>query len=88
MSIAVLLVNSAKKFARENNMNDLAKKVNSAVWIILISNILGGVAFIIAFFITKEIILLIGGFFIMIAAVAFKLLIQKFIDKINNIKGI
>lgn len=65
-------------------MSKLTKQIDAAVWVILVSNIIAGVAFIIAYFLTKEILLLVGGFFVMIAAVAFKLIIQKFTDKIRK----
>ncbi len=65
-------------------MKTLTQKINAAVWVVLISNILGGIAFIVAFFLTKEILFLVGGFFVMIAAVGFKLLIQGYIDKLKK----
>lgn len=66
-------------------MKKIADKINAAVWVILISNILGGVAFIVAYILTKEVLLLVGGFFVIIAGIAFKLLIQRFIDKMRNL---
>jgi len=62
----------------------ISEKLNVAVWVILISNVLGGIAFIIAYFLTKELMILIGGFFVIIAGIAFKLLMQKFIDKMKQ----
>ena len=65
-------------------MKDLANKLNKAVMIVLISNILGGIAFVVAYFLTKEILLLVGGIFVITASIVFKLLIQKYIDKLSN----
>ncbi len=65
-------------------MKKISEKLNVAVWVILISNVLGGIAFIIAYFLTKELMILIGGFFVIIAGIAFKLLMQKFIDKMKQ----
>lgn len=52
---------------------------------------LGGIAFIIAYFLTKELLLLFGGIFVMIASVAFKYIMERFvlqkIGQLNNLKN-
>ncbi len=72
-------------------MESFVRKIKAAVWVILISNILGGIAFIIAYFLTKELLLLIGGIFVMLASVAFKFFMERYvlekIEKINEQKN-
>jgi len=72
-------------------LDSYVKKLKASVWIILISNMLGGIAFIIAYFLTKELLLLFGGIFVMIASVAFKYIMERFvlqkIGQLNNLKN-
>lgn len=65
-------------------MDKSTKKINQAVWIILISNIIGGVLFVGAYFVTGKLLVLIAGIFIMVASIVFYFVMQNFINKITK----
>lgn len=64
--------------------NDITKKMNSAALVIMLSNFVGGAAFIISGVIFKINILIIGGVFVIIAGVAFKFVINNLLLKIKR----
>lgn len=64
--------------------NHYAKKIYSATLIILISNIIAGLAFILAGIFLKENLLIIGGIFVFIAGIVFRLLISNMLSRYNN----
>lgn len=65
-------------------INSVQKKIRSASIMIVVSNVIAGLAFIAAGIIINETILIIGGIFVICAGIAFKLILQIMLKKIDN----
>ncbi len=65
-------------------VDSLQKKIRSASIIIVVSNVIAGLAFIVAGIIIKEILLTFGGVFVICAGIAFKFIMQRMLKNIEK----
>ncbi|MEJ5245674.1 MAG: hypothetical protein WHV28_08210 [Bacteroidota bacterium] len=65
-------------------VNSVQKKISSASIMILVSNVIAGLAFIVAGIIINETILMVGGIFVICAGIAFKFIMQRMLKKIEK----